>query len=61
MRVTGSVFFKELLTEIDKAPAGRDVIIVPSVPKKAPAKLVNKTVDSKPLFAPVVITPGKKP
>ena len=41
--------------------AGGDVIIVPSAPKaKAPAKLVNKTVDSKPMFAPVVITPGKK-
>jgi penicillin-binding protein 2 len=41
--------------------AGRDVIVVPSVPKKAPAKLVTKTGDSKPLFPPVVITPGKKP
>lgn len=41
--------------------AGRDVIVVPSVPRKAPAKLVTKTGDSKPLFAPVVITPGKKP
>ena len=40
---------------------GRDVIVVPSVPRQARARLVTKTVDSKPLFPPVVITPGKKP
>jgi penicillin-binding protein 2 len=40
---------------------GSDVIVVPSAPKKAPARLVTKTGDSKPLFNPVVIAPVKKP
>jgi hypothetical protein len=33
-----------------------NVIVVPSAPKPSPKKLITKTVDSKPLFPPVVIT-----
>jgi len=41
---------------------GGDVIMVPSAPAaKVRPRLVTKTVDSKPLFPQVVITPGKKP
>lgn len=40
---------------------GKGVIVVPSVPRKDPANRVTKTGDSKPLFAPVIISPGKKP
>lgn len=59
--------------DADMASDGRDVIMVPSVPKQsAPKKLINKTVDSHPIFPPVVITydkdgkeiirsPGSKP
>ncbi|MGE3466495.1 MAG: penicillin-binding transpeptidase domain-containing protein [Pyrinomonadaceae bacterium] len=43
---------------------GREIIVVPSAPPvvtvpKASKKLVTKTSSSKPLFPPVVITPGK--
>jgi penicillin-binding protein 2 len=47
--------------EMAAADDGSGVIVVPSVPRKDPAKLVTKTGDAKPLFAPVVISPGKKP
>ncbi len=56
----------EAMTDGDEANGdqqkneGREVIVVPTVPKTAPSKLVTRTGDSKPLFAPVVITPGKK-
>ena len=39
---------------------GRDVIVVPSVPKQPQTKkLVTRTGDSKPVFPPVVITYDK--
>lgn len=50
--------------DADTGNAGKvsDVIVVMSAPKAGPpAKLVNKTGNSRPLFSPVVITPGKRP
>jgi len=46
--------------DADMASDGRDVIMVPTVPKQsAPKKLINKTVNSHPIFPPVVITYDK--
>ena len=45
----------------DMANDGRNVIIVPSLPKQSPPKkLINKTGDSHPIFPPVVITYDKE-
>ncbi len=40
----------------DEEMKGRDVIVVPSVPKPSTRKLITKTGNSKPLFPPVIIT-----
>lgn len=40
----------------DLGNEGREIILVPSAPRATRKRLVTKTVDSKPLFPPVVIT-----
>ena len=57
----GNIDEDEASFDGNNSPDGRDVIVVPSVPKQPSSqKLITKTGDSKALFPPVVITVDKK-
>lgn len=50
----------DVSSDTAKADANKNIIVVPSAPRQdEPKKLVTKTVNSKPTFAPVVITYSK--
>ncbi len=57
----------ETSAEVDAVPGDRNVIVVPSAPRTVPVekpaakRLVQNTVNSRPVFSPVIITYDKDP